>query len=237
MVVEPPGRAELQLARDAPVLEGAGHHGEFVVPVGVEGVKHGPRELSPRVEEVEEGRQGPGDIAIAYRVVARVGAEAGRHAGIHAAQGAHVELHGPAAPRVHGRDLGEEAGFEAVGLARGEARPRAEGGEGRLQLARGKAEADRQLEGVVREAAAEGVEGLVAGVEGLDEGGVGGYPHAGGLLEEGEVGAEGLALLRREGLVGPEGGDHDRLPRLTRARITLMPAQVVGRDRPWCTGP
>ena len=72
--------------------------------------------MSGFVEGVEQGGEVVRDGAVADGVVAAVRAEAGVHAAVVVADGADVQLHDPAAPRVFAAEVDEQGGLELCGF-------------------------------------------------------------------------------------------------------------------------
>jgi len=227
LVEKPPGRAELDFARDAAVHEVAEHGTEDVVIGGIEVVEDGTREALLLIEAVEEEGQVACLREIADGIESGVGAEFSEPAGVVVAHGAEVELHDPVFCGVEAADVEHDMGGEGVAFVRADgpaaagfaedgAQPgfRGEGGEG-------------AFESVVRGAAAEFGEGVVAAFECVEEIVPGGDIHVcrGGQLVH--PGVPRLGLVDVEGLVRAEGG-HDFEGEVF-ACEGLVVAEVVGR--------
>ena len=207
VVVEPPGRAELELPGGGSILEGAGAGHQLVVVGGVKGVEDGLGQGVLHGQPVQHSGQGGGRDAVADGVAAHVGPQGLEAAGVQVAQGPQVELHGEAArgvllaQEVHeqglvGRRLLGQGGLPSQGLAHGLA--------GSLLVPDGEVGG---AEGLVGQAAAAGdeivqplPEGGLHVVQGadVDPGGGAQLLHVGGIL----------GVFHVEGLVGTEGGEH-----------------------------
>ena len=96
VVVEPPGRAELDLAGGALVLEAARRRDQLVVVRGVEGVQNGFRQLVPCDQAVQQGGQGAGGDGVPDGVAAHVRAQGAVQPAGQVALGTQMQLHGEA---------------------------------------------------------------------------------------------------------------------------------------------
>src|SRR5208337_2011259 len=105
MVVVPPGRSELHLTRDRPVLEAADNAGHDLVVVGIERVQYSPGQQAIPLQRVEEGRERRGRHRIVDGVIARIRAQRREGLGVEIAHRGQMELHRPASPGVHPPDL------------------------------------------------------------------------------------------------------------------------------------
>ena len=117
LVEEPPPRSELDLpGAVAAVLEIADHRGHQLVVARIEVVDDGLRKAVVAVEHVEEFRHLPADREVADRVEARIGTQPAEHAAVVVADGAVVELLGPAGLMVHRGELDQHGGLELADL-------------------------------------------------------------------------------------------------------------------------
>ena len=206
LVKEPPAAAKLHLAGHGTVLKVADHRGEDIVVRGIQIVEHGTRQFAGRVERVEITTERAGLGKIADGVEAGIGPEPSEQARVGAAQGAEMQLLGPAAGGIPAAqlqhqeraELRQSGGRGGPALTRGiKDRPRLGGGAGL---------GESRLDSVIGEAAAEGVKVVMTLfqrrqkiVEGFDR------TQAGRARQLLQVGIERRRLVDQECLVRPEG--------------------------------
>ena len=105
LIEEPPTGAELDFAGAAAILECSSHGGEEIIVPRIDVVEDHARELIAAGEGIEEGDKAVALRAIADRIETAIGAECVGHARTDVAEGAEVELLGPA---FFGIELAEE---------------------------------------------------------------------------------------------------------------------------------
>ena len=196
LIVEPPARAELDLAGGGSLLEVAEHCAEDVVVLRVEGVEYGLRERVVVLEVVHEGRELLRDAQIVDRVEADVSAELLVHFSVIVSERADMELHRPAELGVFLSADAEDIGLEGVYLLGGELATRHSLIERRLSVADGEGDVFHSVVGKTAAVVVEVMDSV-------------NYP-LGELLVGGDayrvdVGDEGL-LADIGRLVGTEGG-------------------------------
>ena len=169
LIEEPPGRSVLHLPGHGAVLEVADHGREQRVVARVEVVEDGLRELIRVVEPVEEARERPGDLEVADRIEARVRPERPAHPRVVVAEGAEMELLNPAAGVIEQRELVKKRRLQRRRRRDVERVPRAEAIKGRVRLRAGPRVGEHRLEAMVRRAAPHLVEGIVAGLQRVEQ--------------------------------------------------------------------
>jgi len=104
LIEEPPGRSELYLSGNGPVIEIADHgRNEFIIG-RIEIVKNGLRQFVLSIEPVEKPTERPPLGEIADRIPARIGTQPLRHPAVVIAQRPEVELlHPPLRPVPFGK--------------------------------------------------------------------------------------------------------------------------------------
>ena len=227
LIKEPPAAAELHLSGEGAVIEGISHGHHDLVVLGIEAVEDGLCEFVLRGQAVKElvacgcGRK------VVDGVVAGIGTHQVEHLGVVVADGAHVELLGPAGLGIHDCHVVEEGAAELVELAFGGTLSKEDHLEDGFDFELGVVIGIESLETVVGELAAHEGEEVVTDLEGLDEVCVGVDFAVCGLSKLLEVFLVGLGILDSHGFVrapcrndfGAEGVLQD----------LLVIAEVVGR--------
>ena len=160
-------------------------------------------------------------------VEARIGTHQAEHLAVVVADGAHVELLGPAGLGVHHRHVVQEGAAELVQLGLRRAFAQKDQLEDGLDFQLLVIIGIEGFQTVVTELAAHGSKEVVTLLEGLQEVGVGVDFHTGGGTQLLQIGFVGLGVLDGHGLVRPPGGDD--LCAEGMLGNHLVPAQVVGR--------
>lgn len=206
LIEEPPTGTELDFSGAGAVLESAGEGGEEVIVAWVDVVKNHAGKLIAGSEGVEVVDEAMALGAIAHRIETAIGTELRCHTRVDIAEGAKVELFGPAFLGIELAEKNHEVVGELFFLEHGDEFAvkgflENAGGEGIIAGSGGAV-----VEPVIGHACARCVEVIVALAQGgakIIEGG--NFPLA-GCGEFFDPCAVGVSLVDGEGFVGSEGG-------------------------------